>query len=116
MEWEPEDRVACWTLVEADRNLIANKTGTTRRGFAVLLKDFELEGRFPRHAGDVPRQTIASIGEQLRIAPDLFGAYAWSNANLYGRFRLDMERHLDLEVAAPGLPGGPPPAVDAGMG
>jgi hypothetical protein len=39
----------------------------------------------------------------------------WSNANPYSRFRLDMERHLDLEVAAPGLPGGPPLAVDAGV-
>jgi TnpA family transposase len=32
----------------------------------------------------------------------------WSNANCYGRFRLDMDRHLDLEVAPAGLPGGPP--------
>jgi hypothetical protein len=35
--------------------------------------------------------------------------------NPYGRFRLDMERQLDLEVAAPGLPGGPPLPVDAGV-
>jgi hypothetical protein len=47
-EWEPEDVVACWTLVEADRELIANKTGATRLGFTPLLKFFELEGRFPR--------------------------------------------------------------------
>jgi hypothetical protein len=32
----------------------------------------------------------------------------WSNANCYGRFRLDMERHIDLELVAPGMPGGPP--------
>jgi hypothetical protein len=35
----------------------------------------------------------------------------WSNANCYGRFRLDMDQHLDLEVAAGGLPGGPPLAA-----
>jgi hypothetical protein len=44
-EWEPEDLVACWTLVEADWELLANKTGATRLGFASLLKFFELEGR-----------------------------------------------------------------------
>jgi hypothetical protein len=37
----------------------------------------------------------------------------WSNANLYGRFRLDMERHVDLELVPAGLPGGPPLALDA---
>ena len=74
-EWEPEDLVACWTLVEADRDLIANKTGATRLGFALLLKYFELEGRFPRHAGEVPRQAVAYMGEQLRLDPGLFGAY-----------------------------------------
>ena len=36
----------------------------------------------------------------------------WSNVNPYGRFRLDMERHLDLEVQPAGLPGGPPLSVD----
>ena len=38
-------------------------------------------------------------------------ALFWSNANCYGRFRLDMDRHLDLEVAPAGLPGGPPLAA-----
>jgi hypothetical protein len=30
-EWEPEDLVACWTLVEADWELLANKTKATRQ-------------------------------------------------------------------------------------
>jgi len=37
----------------------------------------------------------------------------WSNVNPYGRFRLEMERHLDIEAVAPGLPGGPPLALHA---
>jgi len=41
-EWEPEELIACWTLVYADRRLVANKSGATRLGFAVLLKFFEL--------------------------------------------------------------------------
>jgi len=46
--WEPEDLVAAWTLVEPDWDLVANKTGHSRLGFALLLKIFELEARFPR--------------------------------------------------------------------
>ena len=50
-EWEPEDLIACWTLLDGDRPLVANKRGTTRLGFALMLKLFELEVCFPRHAG-----------------------------------------------------------------
>jgi hypothetical protein len=47
-------------LVEADWELPANKTGATRLGFASLLKFFELEGRFPRHVGEIPKQDCTS--------------------------------------------------------
>jgi len=65
-EWEPEDLIACWTLVEDDWRLVANKRGGSRLAFALLLKFFELEGRFPRHVGELPRQapsgTECSVG------------------------------------------------------
>ncbi len=41
-----EDVIGGWTLDEADWRLLANKSGATRLGFALLLKFFELEGRF----------------------------------------------------------------------
>lgn len=46
-DWEPEDLIDAWTLVKDDWKLIANKSGTTRLGFAVMLKFYEIEGRFP---------------------------------------------------------------------
>ena len=57
-EWEPEDLIACWTLLDGDRPLIANKRGPTRLGFALMLKFFELEARFPRHAGEIPPAAV----------------------------------------------------------
>jgi hypothetical protein len=40
----------------------------------------------------------------------------WSNANCYGSLAgLDMHRHLDLEIASAGLPGGPLLAFDVGV-
>jgi hypothetical protein len=50
---ELEDLIECWTLDEAEFQLLANKTGATRLGFALLLKFFELGARFPRQE-DVP--------------------------------------------------------------
>jgi hypothetical protein len=66
-EWEPEDLIACWTLVEADRRLLANKTGATRLGFGVSLKFFEIEARFPRHPGEVPDAAVAYVAEQVGV-------------------------------------------------
>jgi sugar lactone lactonase YvrE len=57
-EWRPEDLIAGWTLVEADQRLVGNKTGVTRLGFALVLKFFEIEGRFPENADDGPRRVI----------------------------------------------------------
>ena len=50
-EWEPEDLMAAWTLVDEDWALVANQTEHGRLGFALLLKFFEAEARFPRHVG-----------------------------------------------------------------
>lgn len=61
-EREPEELVACWALIDADRGRIANKTGATRLGFALPIRYFELEGRFPRHADPVPARRAARRG------------------------------------------------------
>jgi TnpA family transposase len=57
---------------------------------------------------DEPRWREALSDVDRRALTPLF----WSNVNPYGRFRLDMDHHLDLEVAPAGLPGGPPLAVE----
>ena len=44
-EWEPDELIDAWTLVKSDWDLIANKAGVTRLGFAVMLKFYEIEGR-----------------------------------------------------------------------
>jgi hypothetical protein len=64
-EREPENVVAGWTLVEQDeRELVASKRGPTRLGLALLLKYCEMEGRFPRHVGELPP---AAVGYVARV-------------------------------------------------
>jgi Domain of unknown function (DUF4158) len=42
-QWETEELVEHWILDVEDRALLGNRTGTTRLGFAVLLKFFRRE-------------------------------------------------------------------------
>ncbi len=41
--WTMDELVDHWTLLPSDVALLANKTGATRLGFAVLLKYFQLD-------------------------------------------------------------------------
>lgn len=74
-QWEPEELITCWTLIEDDGDLIGNRSGTTRLGFALILKCFELEARFPRHSGDIPKAAVVYVARQVRVDPKAFAAY-----------------------------------------
>jgi hypothetical protein len=66
-EWSPEDVVACWTLVDGDWDLVANKTGTTRLGYSLLLKFFEMEGRFPDLLEEVPQAAVEYVAGLVKV-------------------------------------------------
>ncbi|MGP3947941.1 Tn3 family transposase [Streptomyces sp. 7N604] len=65
--------MANWTLVDGDWDLVANKSGATRLGFSLLLKFFELEGRFPDVLEEVPPAAGFAFTELLnfRLLPRL---------------------------------------------
>ncbi|WP_433237433.1 hypothetical protein ACQPYK_28890 [Streptosporangium sp. CA-135522] len=35
-EWDPDELIDAWTLVDSDWELVGNKSGTTRLGFVIL--------------------------------------------------------------------------------
>ncbi|GAB3137897.1 hypothetical protein GCM10027290_04480 [Micromonospora sonneratiae] len=67
-EWELDELVASWTLVDVDRELLTGKHGATRLSFALMLKFFEIEGRFPRYAGEVSLTAVDYVARQLGLA------------------------------------------------
>jgi|SRR3954466_4093872 hypothetical protein len=77
-EWSPEELIESWTLLGQDWTLVGNKSGATRLGFALLLKFFEVEARFPRSADELPPVAVQYAGEQVKVAPTLLAAYWWS--------------------------------------
>jgi hypothetical protein len=75
-EWEPDELIDTWTLTGTDRDLIANKAGATRLGFAVMLKFYEIEGRFPAYREEVPPAVVRYLGSLVKVDPALFASTA----------------------------------------
>lgn len=68
--------------------LLANRTGRGRMGLSVLLKYFQINGRFPPHHRDVPGPVLAFLGEQVSASPA-----GWFEYDLGGRgAKRDRER------------------------
>ena len=91
-DWSPEDLISCWTLDEADWRLLANKTGATRLGFAVLLKFLELEGRFPADGAEVPSAALDYIAGQVKVDRSELDGYWSGRAVKYHRAQIRVER------------------------
>jgi TnpA family transposase len=74
-----DELIESWTLVDADRGLVGNKSGATRLGFAVLLKFYEIEGRFPRDRGEVPAEAVAYVARLVDVEAEAFERYSWTS-------------------------------------
>ncbi len=68
---------ADWTLLPSEAALLANKTGPTRLGFAVLLKFFQYAARFPFSMQEVPATAVAYIARQVGVPAEEFLRYDW---------------------------------------
>src|SRR6478752_3221296 len=55
----------------------AYKRGATRLGFALMLKFFEIEARFPRHAGEYPPAAVVYMARQVGVDPAGLVDYEW---------------------------------------
>jgi hypothetical protein len=81
-EWSPEELIGSWTLVDEDWQLVGNKSGATRLGFALMLKFFEIEARFPRAPDELPPSAVAYVAEQVKVDPGEFAAYPWAGRSI----------------------------------
>jgi hypothetical protein len=81
-EWQPEEVIASWTLIDRDWELLANKSGATRLGFALLLRFFDLEAGFPAHPGELPQAAVEYVAGQVKVPPDAVADYEWSGRTI----------------------------------
>jgi hypothetical protein len=71
-----------WTLAPTELVLLMNKIGPGHLGFALLLKFFQVEGRFPSGKGDVPEEAIEYVARQTKVAPAGWDAYDWQGRTI----------------------------------
>ncbi len=76
-EREPDELIDAWTLVEGDWKLVGAKTGAARLGFSVILKFYEIEGRFPAYPEEIPPAAVNHVASLVKVEPGLFGKYSW---------------------------------------
>lgn len=71
--WTSEELQETWTLGPDEHALLSGKRGSTRLGFAVLLRFFAREGRFP-YPEEVDAEEAAHAARQIDVPASVYEA------------------------------------------
>lgn len=96
--WTPEELETTWSLQPCERALLANKTGATLLGFVVILKFFQIEGRFPASPQEIPEAVIPFLANQIGIESEVWSQYQWKG-RAFEYHRSLIRRHLGFREA-----------------
>ena len=77
--WNERELVEQWTLTEAEKELLNQRTDHGRIGFAVLLKYLQIEDRFPIYHREPPALAVDFLAQQLALP-----ASAWLDFSMKG--------------------------------
>ena len=71
--WTLDELIDSWTLLPNELELIGgSKADHNRLAFALLLKYFQIEGKFPRHRREIPQTAVDYVARQLKLSPMFF--------------------------------------------
>jgi hypothetical protein len=96
--WTTEDLVASWLVLPEDQKLIGKKQGATRLGFTLMLKFFQLRGRFPSGPYEIPSEAVQFVAQQVGIDPGVWKDYPWQGRS-WERHRAFIRKHLGFREA-----------------
>lgn len=83
-----------------DWDLVANKSGPTRLGFVLMLKFFDLEGRFSQFGEEFPRAAVDYMADLVKLPADDLAKYDLSSRSAKGH-RTQIRDALGFRPAAP---------------
>lgn len=84
-QWEAFELIEHFTLLPSEQEILPSKGNTTaanQLGFAVLLKFFQREGRFPSQLHEVPSSIVSFIAKQLDIPHEQYLQYNWQGRTI----------------------------------
>ena len=90
-KWENHELVKHWSIVREEHPLIRQKRGANRLGFALLLKFFQLKGRFPEKKNEIPRVIRAFVAQQLSVDEGDYEQYDWEGRGIK-RHRVEIRK------------------------
>jgi TnpA family transposase len=73
--WDEQELAEHWSPSADEWELLARRTDRGRLGLAILLKYFQVEGRFPRDRKEIPTAVRDHLADQLGVEPDAFAEY-----------------------------------------
>ena len=76
--WDEQELAEHWSLRHDEFELLRKRTERSRIGFAVLLKFFQIEGRFPSSRKEVPAVALDYLGDQLEVSRKAFSEYEFA--------------------------------------
>jgi len=91
--WTDDDLLEHFTISAEELGLLANKPSPGKLGFAVLLKFYQYEGRFPANRIEVPKTVTLYIARQLGLSPSEFYEYDW-HGRTSKRYRVQIREFL----------------------
>ncbi len=76
-QWKPAELIDNWTLGDEEISLInaISKNDYNRFGCGLLLKYFQVEGKFPNRKQDIPKVVIEHVAEQMHVQSSIFQQY-----------------------------------------
>jgi hypothetical protein len=95
--WHQDELTHHWTLSDAEYRLLGEKTGATRLAYAVLLKTFQYEGRFPLRRDTVPVPVLAHLAAQAAVPLAAYATVDWDGRSAR-RHRADIHAYCGYDV------------------
>jgi len=80
--WLPEELVEHWTLLPDELERLAQKNDQNTLGFAILLKFFQLEARFPENSSEIPADVVNYVAKLLDIKSEKYQDYDWQGRSI----------------------------------
>lgn len=76
--WTLDELIDNWLLLPAEEALVSrHKSDRNKLGVALLLKYFQIAGRFPHRRRDIPRAAVSFVARQLQVSDRLLAEYSW---------------------------------------
>ena len=95
-QWTPEELVEQFTLSEDEITLLPQKNEANRLGFAVLLKFFQINARFPQSRRETPQPIVSYLAQQLHVSPKCYRDYDWHGRTIE-RHRAEIRTLLEFQ-------------------